>query len=962
MGCPRKGCQAAAFATGRFLKWLESQIKERHAELLLVSADLSAEQRDSLMEDWDRAQALIHYELSLKLGFWKTLPYVVFGLGDDDEDEARAACAQSVTMYDMLLDSDERDWFTEFMLSPKSDMGQQLREFASGEKALMELPLLQEERVIAQCVPITEESIEGKHAIVNRGIRHAGHVSPAYVSATVLRGREIEDRIVADPSFLHTLARNMGSSWPMTMAARLGILQHPALQQSLSDGTHIHQNKACVTHREVAEVVYRCDLDSQFAENSALDKTIDQRRKVIEKANKSDIKHSIQDMGEVERIRFLIASEHLLTQLAPMSMFTYIGPADHAVQVEDRICHQRGTSSSANCAMTFTDDAGGFSDAIVPMEGAGFTPRFYRALDLAPNRRKRVKLGSDAGGFKPWDFVVEEHAVQHIEGGKLPAYNAPVLPTTVSRFQAARVLGLKEAANLPQSSFRDCITAWQMSSRVLGFECEEGFEYGQDWGSLSNVGFRLMDAGAVPDAKSGLVVGLSDDGAESGADMLPTLTFLKDNGLVEQICDMAEASEWKLTTKGLQKLRGTMQLIQLSRLLRHDPTQPRHTYSTYALWDYLHEHKCEPLAIDGGRGLKARIEALPSFEIGLDQKMFMHKKVSKMYLLCLALALDNHDADEEPLCIRHLQSDKYYSQVITGIDSQTAKYVLEDLARAGDMFIEEGGFAVDDEEARRPRKKKQSGTKQRQAISGPIALAIDNGEDDFHPDPADDAEPPKQKRRLHGKQRTCAMKPNRPPEIVGILPGNIPVVVVQPSVDVTEVQPPDDVADVHSPDEEAVVHPPAAVTTAVGSAAAPPSWHKDLHPDDLELVGVADEDTEDDMPELASADEEDDDEAAHDRGKQAPRTIEVRTEKRPKGACDRPDLGQGFHDLGKGGISYDCMRCGACKHLSTKTLGEDVAVQRLLRWRAVCKGHRYTLWHQAQGKPLLADFATRVRR
>jgi hypothetical protein len=51
-----------------------------------------------------------------------------------------------------------------------------------------------------------------------------------------------------------------------------------------------------------------------------------------------------------------------------------------------------------------------------------------------------------------------------------------------------------------------------------------------------------MDAGAVPDAKSGLVVGLSDDGAESGADMLPTLTFLKYNGLVEQICDMAEAS------------------------------------------------------------------------------------------------------------------------------------------------------------------------------------------------------------------------------------------------------------------------------------------------------------------------------------------------------------------------------------------------------------------------------------
>ena len=118
---------------------------------------------------------------------------------DDDEDETRAACAQSVAMYDMLSDSDERDWFTEIMLSEESEVGRQARDFASGEEALMELHLLIDERVIAQCVSITEESIEGKHAIVIRGIRHAGHVSPAYVSATVLRGGEIEDHITADP-------------------------------------------------------------------------------------------------------------------------------------------------------------------------------------------------------------------------------------------------------------------------------------------------------------------------------------------------------------------------------------------------------------------------------------------------------------------------------------------------------------------------------------------------------------------------------------------------------------------------------------------------------------------------------------------------------------------------------------------------------------------------------------------
>ena len=74
-------------ATGRFLKWLEAQIKERHVELLTMCADLIAEQRDSLLEDWDRAQALNHYELTVKLWFWRVLPYIAFGFGGDDEDE-----------------------------------------------------------------------------------------------------------------------------------------------------------------------------------------------------------------------------------------------------------------------------------------------------------------------------------------------------------------------------------------------------------------------------------------------------------------------------------------------------------------------------------------------------------------------------------------------------------------------------------------------------------------------------------------------------------------------------------------------------------------------------------------------------------------------------------------------------------------------------------------------------------
>lgn len=57
--------------------------------------------------------------------------------------------------------------------------------------------------------------------------------------------------------------------------------------------------------------------------------------------------------------------------------------------------------------------------------------------------------------------------------------------------------------------------------------------------------------------------------------------------------------------------------------------------------------------------------------------------------------------------------------------------------------------------------------------------------------------------------------------------------------------------------------------------------------------------------------------------------------RKPKGGCDRPDLGPNFHDV-QGGLSMDCVWCNYTRHCSTGTIGEANAVARLLAWQDAC--------------------------
>ena len=158
------------------------------------------------------------------------------------------------------------------------------------------------------------------------------------------------------------MAMVMVSRWALSMASALGLLGHPVLQRDLEESNRRPKktrNLCMLSHRLLGEVVYRCDLDTQFATHYSAGAVVDGRKKFIEKKNKENAKAILGNVGTVDKLRFLLASDHIQTQIAAMTFFTYNG-RDGVTALSSRLgADVDGLASGIGAeGMVFTDDAG----------------------------------------------------------------------------------------------------------------------------------------------------------------------------------------------------------------------------------------------------------------------------------------------------------------------------------------------------------------------------------------------------------------------------------------------------------------------------------------------------------------------------------------------------------------------------------------------------------------------------
>ena len=197
-----------------------------------------------------------------------------------------------------------------------------MRRFIIGD-ALQHLPNLAMERAALMLVPITEESIEGKHAIVARGLRRAARVSPAYISMNVLRATELERQLDKQPTLIKVMAAAVPSRTPFQNASLLGLLSHPTIQKQL-ETRMASGKKMCkqLTHSRLGDVMYRCDADTQFAGHEDADRRMARRRRQFEKSRKQQQMTMLADLSPIERVTLIEAGRHFASHCNSMDFVT----------------------------------------------------------------------------------------------------------------------------------------------------------------------------------------------------------------------------------------------------------------------------------------------------------------------------------------------------------------------------------------------------------------------------------------------------------------------------------------------------------------------------------------------------------------------------------------------------------------------------------------------------------------
>ena len=260
--CPMKGLRAPELCGDSFLQHVDAALAINESELVTkFIRHLEASQQDLLIADWSKLAAFVKTSFRFKLSPWKSLPLLIVGLGHGSVSSARQLMWQALAQYEQLTDTQKETChdLTRKVFSESLPMRAQLESFLRGQ-AISDLPELGRLRMEMMFIPILEQSIERRHAMLHQRIQSAHNHSGPYVSL-VQRGSEIE-ALLSEPGRLQMLADLCASvRTPPLVIRGLGLQLHPQVAQWFQN---VDVPEAQTPYHIVAALVYRCDLETQF--------------------------------------------------------------------------------------------------------------------------------------------------------------------------------------------------------------------------------------------------------------------------------------------------------------------------------------------------------------------------------------------------------------------------------------------------------------------------------------------------------------------------------------------------------------------------------------------------------------------------------------------------------------------------------------------------------------------------
>ena len=559
--CPLRGRRAAEFAAGEFENILECLLREKlDAVPVRLSDGMSEADRGVIVRDVELAKAYLKFGVQAKFAHWQKLPWLLCGMAHHWQSEARCVARECVRFFDTSMadgfESADHHMQTNRLLGHGALRSEVDHFIQTGDMA----PALRREVDVFALIPVSERYGEGPHRNVKIAKKHV-KIGGVAVSLAVRKG-QMNEELERNRDYWPALeaafecARN-----PKDAVAALRLSGHPVFQQLI--GRRCSKSTAWLS--ALAKVLYRCDLQTQFADLS------EQRKQYkVEQDYKKRRFEQMHGDGRPPRAEFYdeilqrAAIDHLRSTLSADDFISV--PHSDEFDMSFEACDNRAKRAR------LPDDVAGEEleadvDALVAVPAEDeevdvHARSVFRVLHAYPHRLKQPPVPVAAGrAYSLSQLAVVVHDI-------LSDADQPVVAAT-----SARPMLLDGLTACPLPILRDDVHVWSVDSGIqYSLPCTGDL----DPKRVREIVTHMVRLGALPGSKTYYA---------APEDIAPIMDALTQRGSVRRDAEDGHdvAPSFQLTAVGVAALRHVVALTNPVSICSIRPGLPVEDYSKMEL-------------------------------------------------------------------------------------------------------------------------------------------------------------------------------------------------------------------------------------------------------------------------------------------------------------------------------------------------------------------------------------------
>ena len=172
LSCPMRGRRAPEIAEGALHRFIDGLFQFNDSQVMLVHvAGLQQDLKTRLMLDWSAMKVHLRMQFDLKLSSWKQLPLSALALGHFDVSVAQRLMWNCLVQWENLSEEQQSNAHSHTKVL-FVDRRQEVLSFVRGEDRT-NWPRIARTRACCAFVPVLEQSIERRHAILHQHLKSA---------------------------------------------------------------------------------------------------------------------------------------------------------------------------------------------------------------------------------------------------------------------------------------------------------------------------------------------------------------------------------------------------------------------------------------------------------------------------------------------------------------------------------------------------------------------------------------------------------------------------------------------------------------------------------------------------------------------------------------------------------------------------------------------------------------------